>query len=229
MSKYSFCISTIIKLLLISRLITLPLAAAEVDISFARNIGTGYATPEEPRRLESELLEAAKTNDTAKAHMLLQDNVNSNTRDPFGWTPLFWSIVRKNHALAKLLIEFKANVHAQDCRNQTPLFYAISGNNTAGSELLLQHGAHANTKNSISATPLHWAAVYGNQDIAELLIRHGADINAKTSEGETPFHWAERNNQDAIKIWLLEHGADDSPVYVPGFLDTFVKWLDGIL
>ncbi len=158
---------------------------------------------------------AAALGDMPRINTFLEQGSSVNTRDEYGYSPLFWASLE----VAELLIAQGADVNFKANNQETPLHHAtwIEANRIA--QLLLAHGADVNAKDAQGYTPLIRSvmAVGGNRQLFELFIAHGADVNSKTRMGHTALHWVvatvRRDGFTSIRKGMLEvliaNGADE--------------------
>jgi len=111
---------------------------------------------------EKLLREYADTGDVVEIKRLLEEGINADAADSFGFTTLEYAmnsyphLPDKDHlAVVKSLVEGGANVNATASNGQTPLFTA---------------------------------AAEGLYDVVVYLHRRGADLNARLDTGATAFH-----------------------------------------
>lgn len=118
--------------------------------------------------------------------LLINQNINLNTKNRFGETALHKAAERGHINIVDALIRAGANIHAQDNIGQTPLHEAVVGHYTNIVRVLIEAGANPDLKNKASWTPLHEAAARGYTDIVQLFFAH-ADLDIKDNKGRTAF------------------------------------------
>jgi ankyrin repeat protein/tRNA A-37 threonylcarbamoyl transferase component Bud32 len=126
-----------------------------------------------PKISEDEFLNAAKSGDLDAVKTAIDQGMNINLRNEYGWTTLHWAAYRGDTASAKLLISKGADVNAKDNVGWTPLHKAASQEHTITVELLVFRGADVNAKTINGWTPLQFAAYRGDTASAELLRKYG--------------------------------------------------------
>jgi hypothetical protein len=184
--------------------------------------------------------------------VFFKDNINVNSTDKRGNTPLHYASQKE---IAALLIAEGADVNARNINEETPLHRALTGNYGEIAELLIAKGAnvHAVNKHGISPlyvaskygckeivarliaegcdvntvdkdgdTPLYIASYQGYTGIAELLITKGADINAANKKGDTPLHQALQNGHQEVAELLISKGANVNATNMQGKIPQFV-------
>ncbi|KAL5265074.1 hypothetical protein ACHWQZ_G005979 [Mnemiopsis leidyi] len=121
---------------------------------------TPSSTPRSKRNQKGETLlhRAAITGDIDKLQFLLEENeIDVNSKDNAGWTPLHEACIKKHVECARLLLEYGAEVNAKAENHDTPLHDACSKDALAIIRLLLDHGACKVLKNMDGFTPVHFA------------------------------------------------------------------------
>jgi ankyrin repeat protein len=151
--------------------------------------------------INSELMEAIRTQDVQKVRAMISAganvNANMNTTNQSGITPLMATAATSEGPIeiGKLLLGKGAKVNAKDWLGWTPLMYASYNGRTDLAKLLLKKGAEVNAVSNTGWTPLIYAAYKGQVEIGKLLIENGADPNAKTRKGETALSIAESRGE----------------------------------
>lgn len=139
-----------------------------------------------------------------------------NSRDENGNTPLARAAIEKNYELAETLIAIGANVNDKSNKGDTPLMLAIANNTYKIAKLLIDKGANINDKNDKGDTPLIAAVYYRAYDIAKLLIKKGANVNARSNSNITPLMLAIANNIYEVAELLISRGANVNDRYNSG-------------
>ncbi|RTE84606.1 hypothetical protein BHE90_000885 [Fusarium euwallaceae] len=138
--------------------------------------------------------------------VLATGDVDVNSRDDRGQTPLHRAAKEGNEAVARLLLEYRADKEVKSNGNQTPLHCAAEEGSEAIARLLLEHGADKEAKGHRNQTPLHYAV--GSESVVKLLLEYGADKEVKDNIDRTPLHRAAEEGNEAVATLLVEHGAD---------------------
>ena len=102
---------------------------------------------------------------------LINNNIDINSQDPHGWTPIM-EAVDGHLEIVKLLLERGANVNEKDIFCFTPLFCASINNHLEIVKVLLEYGANVNEKNKWGITSLHSVSLFGNLEIVKILKNH---------------------------------------------------------
>ena len=154
----------------------------------------------------SQLVEAARNGDTARVRALLEQEVDPNTADKSGATPLWVAIENRHHETAELLVSRGARVDAA-FDGFTPLAKAALDGNTKATNILLRSGADAEARNKYGATPLLIAAEHGRVGVARALLDHGVAIDAD-NDGATSLYMAVQSECAPVIELLVARGAD---------------------
>jgi ankyrin repeat protein len=136
------------------------------------------------------------------AYAMLKDGeVNLETKNLIGMTPLLQSVKNNNLTFVNLLLDFGAD---PNCRKEyqagyeTPLIIASQNNYFEIAKLLLDYGADPNSRDASGLVGLHYAAREGFFEIVLLLITRGCDPNIRDDLGNNASYWAKRNNRDNL-------------------------------
>lgn len=132
--------------------------------------------------------EAVKNGDKDTVEEFLAQDIQVNSKDKFGLTPLHYAAMYGQKEIAELLIAQAADVNTKNNGGGTPLGSAAMGigQNREVAELLIANGADVNTENFQGQTPLHQAVMAGQPTIVRLLLSEGANPKAKDNDGKTP-------------------------------------------
>ncbi len=181
-----------------------------------------------------------KTNEIIKK--LLKMNIDTNAKDIFGKTALFYLITRKNNSIIKYLID-KTNLRIKDNNNKTVYFYAVDNysvfnllmikNKTsitpkdkAGKSLLLyiidrgDYRVLNMFKNELKSKKDYFkdqnlisiAVRRGSYDMVKILINAGFDINGSENK-MPPLLKAVELNRVGILYLLLFYNANKNIYY----------------
>ena len=137
------------------------------------------------------LYEAARVNCTEIIELLFKNNVEKETADAFGDTPLMAACICNKTESAELLIENGCSVNTRNNAGDTPLTYAVKFGNEPLIRLLIQKGVNINNKNRKKMTPLAFAK---DINTARTLIDHGAAGSIRT------ILWAKLNVSKEFKM-----------------------------
>ncbi|XP_021693562.1 uncharacterized protein LOC110674132 [Aedes aegypti] len=141
--------------------------------------------------------------------LLIDHNVNIDTKDDAGRTPLHRASRNGHLEVAKLLIDRGANVYTMDFAEVTPLHRASRNGHLEVVKLLIDKGANVDTMEGYKEiTPLHMAAENGHLKVVKLLIDNGANVDTAQNEGWTPLHYASyKGLLEVVKV-LIDNGAN---------------------
>ena len=126
---------------------------------------------------------AARAAHLGAVQVLLEHNVDVNSLDELGETPL-------RDALA----------NAPSSEEPVEIV-----------KRLLEHGADPNIRDRGRSTPLHQAASEGWLEVTRLLLSYGAKVDEEDEDGRTPFKEASSREYHELMTLLLEHGAVPPP------------------
>jgi len=138
-----------------------------------------------------------------------QVNVDMNSEDGEGYTPLLWAAEEGHDAVVKLLMETgQVNIESKNYFNQTPLSLAAENGYKAVVKLLLETGqVNINSKDNYNRTPLSWAARNRHEAVVKLLLETGqVNFESKDNFDRTPLSLAAENGHEAVVKLLLETG-----------------------
>jgi ankyrin repeat protein len=155
------------------------------------------------------LIDAMRKQDIAAVRLLITENVDVNTPQGDGATPLHWAAYWDDVSAADLLIRAGAAINVANDLKITPLWIAATAGSAAMVERLLAGGGDANTANATHVTALMAASRTGSASAVAALLARGARVNdAESSRGQTALMWASAQGHSAIVTTLLDHGAD---------------------
>jgi uncharacterized protein len=160
-------------------------------------LGFDFNTPNPD--LVPPLVLAVSQDATRVAQFLLdRPEVQVETRNPAGESPLMLAALRGHLALVERLIERKAHVNKP---GWTPLHYAAShsgSNAPAITRLLLEHHAFIDASSPNGTTPLMMAAQYGTMDVVKILLEEGADTAMRNEQGLGVLDFAQLSGRQPV-------------------------------
>ena len=161
-----------------------------------------------PQPDDLRLVEAARHQDAAAVQALLGGQIDVDTPQADGATPLAWAAHWDDLGMADLLLQAGANVNAANDLGVTPLMLACTNGSAPMVEALLQAGADPAVTRPTGETALMMASRTGNVAVVRLLVARGTDVNAATTGGHTALMWAAAERHTDVVRVLAEIGAD---------------------
>jgi ankyrin repeat protein len=143
-------------------------------------------------------------------HILNTINININSQNNRGETPLYQAVQINNLETVELLLIRGADPNMSDYYGETPLHLAIQNIREWEQDdhkiilLLLSRGADVNTHDNQGITPLVHAIQRNDIKTVVLLLSKGADVNKPDDYGVTPLQIAYTTGNTNI-IAILEH------------------------
>ncbi|XP_061520991.1 histone-lysine N-methyltransferase EHMT2 [Phycodurus eques] len=130
---------------------------------------------------------AAKQGNLEIVNILLETGqVDVNSQDNGGWTPIIWAAEHKHVEVIKVLLNRGADVTINDKELNICLHWAAYAGNVDIAEMVLNAGCSLASVNVHGDTPLHIAAREGYLECVTLFLSRGADIDTMNREGDTP-------------------------------------------
>lgn len=119
--------------------------------------------------------------------VLVENGVEINGRDTFGYTPLEDAVAGHHLAVARFLKSKGGLTNNERSTTMTRLLLqAAAAGDINELEILTSAGANINAGDYDKRTPIHLAASEGRVQVLEFLILKGADINAVDRFGNSP-------------------------------------------
>ncbi|SVB68488.1 uncharacterized protein METZ01_LOCUS221342, partial [marine metagenome] len=131
-------------------------------------ISTPSSALSNPKLVTQLLYKSIEIGDLEKVKVLLND-IDVNSQDSSGYTPLYKAVFYNHLDLVKYLFELGAKPNLDDVEGLTPLHVAAIEDLPHMIEILREKGANLEAKDDYGYTPLHLAADQGNYDSADLL------------------------------------------------------------
>ena len=148
-------------------------------------------------------LKAAGAKDLKAIGLFLHCNINIDTCDERGWSPLFLAAFNGNVELAKIFLEFGANVNLKDNGGFSPLHWAAFNGHADAIKHFVTQNAEINAHSLRGWTPLMMAAMNGHLHACSALIASGAETSLVSSHGWTALQKASFNHHvPVIKLFL---------------------------
>ncbi|ORX83059.1 ankyrin [Anaeromyces robustus] len=115
---------------------------------------------------------------------LVTKNLDINSQDEEGQTPLIHAIKRRKLDVMKYLIDYKADIKAVNDKIKV-IDSVIDYNKLDILDCLVNKNLNINSQDEVGHTPLIYAIHRGNFNIIKYLIEHGADIQIVNRKIET--------------------------------------------
>lgn len=170
---------------------------------------------------ETPLHWAARNGHTDVARLLLDNGVNVEPKDQFGWTALYRAAETGHVEVIQLLIARGAAVDAKDEYDWAALRPEVTEKNEELAYLLREQRTDVELKYDAEWSALSLAVKGGTHTVAAVLLELEAissssrmlleqwrDKEADNSSGWTALHRAARKGHAAVTRLLLEHGAN---------------------
>jgi ankyrin repeat protein len=176
--------------------------------SFKILLENGAETKEDDKTKKTLLHLAASKSDSVWLETLLKlSNIDIESKDLEGCTPLHVAVSNKKIANVEILLKNGSAADSEDINGNTPLHLAVIHSFAECLEIWKNHNLCLESKNLEGKTCLHLAAQLGNDTMLNTLITMGANMDAEDSKGRTPIKLAELNSKyDCIQI-LADSGA----------------------
>lgn len=156
--------------------------------------------------------------------LLEREDVDMNSQDPSGLTPLHYAAMSGSSSVAKLLIAKGVTVDKCNNRGQTSLHLAAENGHEDTVQVLIEAGSDVNARSDTNATPLFRAARRGHASVIRRLLAAKADVNLITHDGYSPLRTAVGYSQvDAVEVLLTARPSLDL-VDVNGWIPLEVAW-----
>ena len=159
--------------------------------------------------------------------LLATGQVDADSKDRGGRTPLWWAAGRGHEAVVRLLLATgQVDADSKDREGQTPLWRAVEHGHEAVVQLLLATGqVDADSKDQGGRTLLSWTAGHGHEAAVRLLLATGqVDADSKDWRGQTPLWWAAEHGHEAVVRLLLATGQVDADSKVGCWGRTPLWW-----
>ena len=135
---------------------------------------------------ESSIHDAVRINDIKLVQFFIDEKIDLNEEDRFGYTPLHLAS-RFNHLeIAEKLIDSEASVNTTDKYGDTPLIDSTRNGYSNMSRLLICNGAKRDVLDKYGMSPLHYASKTNDIKIAKLLRLENVDIECNPKVEPAP-------------------------------------------
>lgn len=162
---------------------------------------------------QSELHDALRSSDQARALALLNAGADIEERNRQGWTPLMTASLKGQMDSVRFLLDRGADLHAVNAEGKSAIHYAAMRGGAETVRLLVRLGADVNAADTFgNFTPLHLASAHCNREIVletcAALLTAGADVDARSKWGTTALWSAAISGRGDLVDFLLRRGAD---------------------
>lgn len=131
------------------------------------------------------------------------NNINVDSQDRIGTTPLMLASENGHINAVKLLLDNNANIDAVDVNRFSPLSSAAIYGHENVVKLLLENNASIEVREYQGKTSLSRAAEKGYDDVVKILLDHNANIESADDQGQTPLSLvACRGHENTVKLLL---------------------------
>jgi ankyrin repeat protein len=155
------------------------------------------------------LLYAAKTGSAAAvAHLIGLKNLDLNSKDTYGRTPLYIAAEKGASVLIRMLLDKGADVNAQGGVHGNALQAALYNGHKEVVTLLLDKGATVKALDGTYGWTLQQASSSGHKGVMTLLLDKGADVNTQGGYYGNALQAASHNGHKEVAMLLLDKGAD---------------------
>ena len=122
-------------------------------------------------------------------------NINLNSRNKSGNTPLHKCCQYGHEVIASELVSRGVDINVENRDKYTPLHFACMKGHTKTARELIALGANMNLRGGVwNSTPLHWACIHNHVDVIKELVSRGADVNVKDDLGKIAFQYIKDEN-----------------------------------
>jgi len=166
----------------------------------------GAKTGEEMKKLDTELLAAAKEWNAPEIVRLIDAGADVEAKGPLGKTPLMIAATEGNVDVVLALVRNNAEIDATDQYENTALMSACGQGYSNIADILIGRGANVNAWPNGTGTPLVRAAKNEHYELALLLITRGADVNSKNGVGKTALDHAKMDGDRSLFHFLRGNG-----------------------
>ena len=140
---------------------------------------------------------------------LLKCNVNTNSINAKGLSPLHVAAINGNVEVTRLLVNEGANLEMKDSKcGSSPFLHACQNGRVKIVRLLIANGANIKAVGMNGTNALHFAAESGNVELVEMLIDNFPNVNATDADGTTVLQFAAISGNVKVLDILIGRGAD---------------------
>ncbi len=182
-----------------------PFSVSALQVSFAVLALILVAAPADASKLgaDPDLLQAAKSGDSALAHKALLRCDDPDVIDEDGQTSLIRAVHNDHPDIVLMLLNCHASPDKTDHEGKTALFRAAGHGDALSVEALIKGGAKVDL-DAKGFTPLMAAAQAGNEEAAAALLAGGAEAARLDYTGRDAADWA-RDAHNPELVTLLRY------------------------
>lgn len=140
--------------------------------------------------------------------VVLSRDVDMNSPDAGGLTPVLIACHTGNFHILSLLLKHGANVNQEQEFFGTPLHYACWNEDTQLVRLLLDNGAKSNVVTDAGWPGIYFSGSDENVKILQMILKRQQTITVTANVGWSPLHLASGKGNMVIVRYLIENGAD---------------------
>jgi ankyrin repeat protein len=137
------------------------------------------------------LFDAIEKNNLLTVKQLINDGVDINSLDSYGYSALHVASSKGLGDIAFFLVENNIDVNMPDKNGQTVLHYVAEYDQLKLAKVALDNGAKLSIADIHGNEPL-WTAIFNDKgrneriDLIKLFLEYGADVNHKNKVGKSP-------------------------------------------
>ncbi|KAJ9576404.1 hypothetical protein L9F63_006760 [Diploptera punctata] len=151
---------------------------------------------------------AAQLGDTAIIKLCVDLQIDVDSKNSRGQTPLLFAAAHKGRLIAiKTLHELGADVSESDFDDNCGLHYAALCDDVEAVDWFVKQNVDLNSENNEMKTPLWLAVDNNNVEAVKKLLELGAEVNITDNINRTPLYIAHRKGNSVLKNMLIEFGA----------------------
>ena len=153
---------------------------------------------------------AKKGRDAVMTILLNRQDIDVNSRDEAGRTPLYWAAQNQHEAAVRLLLSGNGDcLKSTETDNLSSLLWEGFHDSSGMVQFLLRRrDFDIECENCRSQTPLFWTFADEHTTMTRVLLDRGANASHKDLWGRTPLFLAAGNSSTAIAQMLLQKGID---------------------
>ena len=150
---------------------------------------------------------AGQGNETV-VELLLEMNIDADTKGSNGRTPLSLASEKGHDSVVSLLLKKNIDIDAKDISGRTPLSFAAEKGHGSVVTLLLLENVDVDAIDTGRRTPLSFASEKGHNSMVALLLEKNVDADVRDIDGRAPLSFAAEKGHDCVVTLLLEKNVD---------------------